>query len=61
MRATWDPMVASALRQYVRELPPITNQADPKEVKRALRHSTLQITPEAYVLFWPCRERRREP
>lgn len=37
----------------------ITNQADPKEVQRALRHSTLQITLETYVHFWPRRERRR--
>jgi integrase len=37
----------------------ITNHADPKEVQRALRHSTLQITLETYVHFWPRRERRR--
>ena len=37
----------------------ITNHADPKEVQRALRHSTLQITLETYVRFWPRRERRR--
>ncbi|MFC3384894.1 tyrosine-type recombinase/integrase [Couchioplanes azureus] len=36
----------------------ITNHADPKEVQRALRHSTLQITLETYVHFWPRRERR---
>ena len=37
----------------------ITQHADPKEVQRALRHSTLQITLETYVHFWPRRERRR--
>jgi integrase len=37
----------------------ITNHAEPKEVQRALRHSTLQITLETYVHFWPRRERRR--
>jgi integrase len=37
----------------------IANHADPKEVQRALRHSTLQITLETYVHFWPRRERRR--
>ncbi|WP_285690987.1 tyrosine-type recombinase/integrase, partial [Actinoplanes sp. NBRC 103695] len=37
----------------------ITNHADPKEVQRALRHRTLQITLETYVHFWPRRERRR--
>jgi len=37
----------------------ITNHADPKEVQRALRHATLQITLETYVHFWPRRERRR--
>ena len=34
----------------------ITNYADPKEVQRALRYSTLQITLETYVHVW---ERRR--
>jgi integrase len=37
----------------------ITQHADPKEVQRALRHSTLQITLETYVHFWPRQERRR--
>ncbi|MFG1657913.1 tyrosine-type recombinase/integrase [Micromonospora chersina] len=37
----------------------ITHHVDPKEVQRALRHSTLQITLETYVHFWPRRERRR--
>jgi integrase len=37
----------------------ITNHVDPKEVQRALRHSTLRITLETYVHFWPRRERRR--
>jgi integrase len=37
----------------------ITNHADPKDVQRALRHSTLSITLETYVHFWPRRERRR--
>ncbi|OJF14895.1 hypothetical protein BG844_07215 [Couchioplanes caeruleus subsp. caeruleus] len=31
----------------------ITSHADPKEVQRALRHSTLRITLETYVHFWP--------
>ncbi len=37
----------------------MTNHADAKEVQRALRHSTLSITLETYVHFWPRRERRR--
>jgi integrase len=37
----------------------IRNHTDPKEVQRALRHSTLSITLETYVHFWPRRERRR--
>jgi integrase len=36
----------------------IKNHTDPKEVQRALRHSTLQITLGTYVHFWPRRERR---
>jgi integrase len=37
----------------------ITHHADSKEIQRAPRHSTLQITLEMYVHFWPHRERRR--
>jgi integrase len=37
----------------------ISNGADPKDVQRALRHKTLQITLETYVHWWPRRERRR--
>lgn len=36
----------------------ITHHAEPKEVQRALRHSTLQMTLETYVHFWPRRKRR---
>ncbi|MEV4278675.1 tyrosine-type recombinase/integrase [Actinoplanes xinjiangensis] len=37
----------------------IVNHVDPKEVQRALRHSTLQITLETYVHFWPRRTRKK--
>jgi integrase len=37
----------------------IVNHVDPKEVQRALRHSTLQITLETYVHFWPRRSRKK--
>jgi integrase len=37
----------------------ISNNAEPKDVQRALRHKTLQITLETYVHWWPRRERRR--
>jgi integrase len=37
----------------------ITNNVEPKEVQRALRHSSLQITFDTYVHWWPRRERRR--
>jgi integrase len=37
----------------------ITSHADPKEVQRALRHSTLQITLETYGHFWPRRSRKK--
>jgi integrase len=37
----------------------ITNNAEPKDVQRALRHKSLQITLETYVHWWPRRERRR--
>lgn len=37
----------------------ITNNAEPKDVQRALRHKSLQITLENYVHWWPRRERRR--
>ena len=37
----------------------ITSHVDPKEVQRALRGATLQITLETYVPFRARRERRR--
>src|SRR4029453_16286448 len=37
----------------------ISNNAEPKDVQRALRHKTLQITLETYVHWWPRSERRR--
>ncbi|WBB65762.1 site-specific integrase [Micromonospora sp. WMMD812] len=37
----------------------ITNHAEPQEVQRLLRHKTLRITLEAYVHWWPKRERQR--
>jgi integrase len=37
----------------------ITNNVEPKEVQRALRHSSLQTTLETYVHWWPRRERQR--
>jgi integrase len=37
----------------------ITNNAEPKDVQRLLRHKTLQITLETYVHWWPRRERRK--
>jgi integrase len=37
----------------------ITNNAEPKDVQRLLPHKTLQITLEAYVHWWPRRERRK--
>jgi integrase len=37
----------------------IRNHVDPKDVQRALRHSTLQITLETYVHWWPRAERRK--
>lgn len=35
----------------------IANNAKPKDVQRALRHKTLQITLETYVHWWPRQER----
>ncbi|MFY1675055.1 tyrosine-type recombinase/integrase [Plantactinospora sp. WMMB334] len=37
----------------------ITSGADPTDVQRALRHSSLRITLETYVHWWPKKERRR--
>ncbi|MBM2616867.1 tyrosine-type recombinase/integrase [Actinoplanes sp. LDG1-06] len=37
----------------------IAERVDPKDVQRALRHATLQLTLEVYVHFWPRAERRR--
>lgn len=37
----------------------ISEHVDPKDVQRALRHSSLQITLETYVHWWPRAERRR--
>lgn len=37
----------------------ITAGADPTEVQRALRHSSLRITLETYVHWWPKKQRRR--
>jgi integrase len=33
--------------------------ADPTDVQRALRHSSLRITLEAHVHWWPKKQRRR--
>jgi integrase len=35
----------------------ITNHAEPQKVQHALRHSTLRMTLETYVGWWPKRER----
>lgn len=37
----------------------IAERVDPKDVQRALRHASLQLTLEVYVHFWPRAERRR--
>ncbi|QSB14048.1 tyrosine-type recombinase/integrase [Natronosporangium hydrolyticum] len=37
----------------------ITAGADPTDVQRALRHSSLRITLETYVHWWPRKQRRR--
>lgn len=37
----------------------ITAGADPTDVQRALRHSSLRITLETYVHWWPKKQRRR--
>jgi integrase len=37
----------------------ITNNAEPKDIQRLLRHKSLQLTLETYVHWWPRRERRR--
>jgi integrase len=37
----------------------ITANADPTDVQRALRHSTLRVTLETYVHWWPKKDRRR--
>jgi integrase len=33
--------------------------ADPTDVQKALRHSSLRITLETYVHWWPKKQRRR--
>jgi integrase len=37
----------------------ITNNAEPQDVQRLLRHKTLRITLETYVGWWPKHDRRR--
>jgi integrase len=37
----------------------ITANADPRDVQKAIRHSSLRITLETYVHWWPKKERRR--
>jgi integrase len=37
----------------------ISAGADPTDVQKALRHSSLRITLETYVHWWPKKERRR--
>jgi len=37
----------------------ISAGADPTDVQRALRHSSLRITLETYVHGWPKKQRRR--
>jgi integrase len=37
----------------------ITAGADPTDVQKALRHSSLRITLETYVHWWPKKQRRR--
>ncbi|WP_307825024.1 tyrosine-type recombinase/integrase [Micromonospora qiuiae] len=37
----------------------ITSGADPTDVQNALRHSSLRITLETYVHWWPKKNRRR--
>jgi integrase len=37
----------------------ITAGADPTDVQKALRHSSLRITLETYVHWWPKKNRRR--
>ena len=37
----------------------ITSGADPTDVQKALRHSSLRITLETYVHWWPKKDRRR--
>ncbi|MGC5030022.1 tyrosine-type recombinase/integrase [Micromonospora sp. DT229] len=37
----------------------ISAGADPTDVQRALRHANLRITLEAYVHWWPTKQRRR--
>jgi integrase len=37
----------------------ISSGADPTDVQRALRHSSLRITLETYVHWWPKKQRRR--
>jgi len=37
----------------------ISAGADPTDVQRALRHSSLRVTLETYVHWWPKKQRRR--
>jgi integrase len=37
----------------------ITAGADPTDVQKSLRHSSLRITLETYVHWWPKKQRRR--
>jgi integrase len=37
----------------------ISNNAEPTDVRRTIRHETLQITLETYVHWWPRRGPRR--
>ena len=37
----------------------ISANADPTDVQKALRHSSLRITLETYVHWWPKKDRRR--
>ena len=37
----------------------ITANLDPTDVQNALRHSSLRITLETYVHWWPKKDRRR--
>jgi integrase len=47
-----------SLRHYFATLL-IASGADPTDVQKALRHSSLRITLETYVHWWPKKQRRR--